>query len=97
MIVSFYKQLSPKPAAESLIDGLLVSCLDWEKKESKRKKEALKYSCAYELNILVLYMNSVETGDRISFVHVKPDILPMRQVHSPHYQTDSRLRDTYNF
>lgn len=39
LIVSFYKQLSPKPAAESPVDGWLVSCLDREEKE--KEKESL--------------------------------------------------------
>lgn len=42
LIVSFYKQLSTKPAAESPIDGLLLSCLDWEKKGKQKKKESLE-------------------------------------------------------
>lgn len=30
LIVSFYTRLSPRPAGESAVDGLLVSCQAWE-------------------------------------------------------------------
>lgn len=37
LIVSFNTQLSLKSAGESPIDGLLVSCLAWERKKGKKK------------------------------------------------------------
>lgn len=42
LIVSFYTQLSPKPAGESDTDGLLVSVLDWTRKQGKKGKRKKK-------------------------------------------------------
>lgn len=81
LIVSFNTQLSPKYAGESPIDGLLVSCLAWERKKGKKNGERnLKYHllCALALVRTDVY----GTGFLLFSLITKLTTLPNSQVHS---------------